>query len=61
VPRRQRKNLSHHQLMTETIQQLASRFHPDVNMIKKKIEALIDREYLERGTNPNTPSYTYLA
>lgn len=58
---RQRKNLSHQQLMTETIQQLTSRFQPDINMIKKKIEALIDREYIERGTNPNKPSYTYLA
>lgn len=56
-----RKNLSHSQLMTETLGQLSSRFQPDVNMIKKKIEALIDREYLERGPNPEKPSYIYLA
>jgi cullin 3 len=47
--------------MTETLQQLNSRFQPDVNMIKKKIESLIDREYIERGTNPDKPSYIYLA
>jgi cullin 3 len=47
--------------MTETLQQLSSRFHPDVNTVKKKIEALIDREYLERGSNPNKPAYKYLA
>ena len=45
--------------MTETLQQLSQRFSPDVNMIKKKIEALIDREYLERG--PNGDTYVYLA
>jgi cullin 3 len=47
--------------MTETLQQLSSRFQPDVNMVKKRIEALIDREYLERGPNANKPSYKYLA
>jgi cullin 3 len=58
---KQRKTLGHQQLMTETLQQLSSRFQPDVNMVKKKIEALIDREYLERGLDPGKPSYTYLA
>ncbi|KAI1609945.1 Cullin 3 [Exophiala viscosa] len=56
-----RKNLSHSQLMTETLAQLSARFQPDVNMIKKKIEGLIDREYLERGPDPTKPSYIYLA
>ncbi|KAJ4527683.1 hypothetical protein HRR83_000436 [Exophiala dermatitidis] len=56
-----RKTLSHSQLMTETLQQLSARFQPDVNMIKKKIEALIEREYLERGPDPAKPSYNYLA
>ena len=58
---KQRKNLAHQQLMAETLQQLSIRFQPDVNMVKKKIEALIDREYLERGPDPAKPSYTYLA
>lgn len=58
---KQRKNLAHQQLMTETLQQLSTRFQPDVNMVKKKIESLIDREYLERGPDPARPSYIYLA
>ena len=58
---KQRKTLGHAQLMTETLTQLSSRFSPDVNMIKTKIEALIEREYLERGADPSKPSYKYLA
>jgi cullin 3 len=59
---KQRKELTHQNLMTETIQQLSQRFQPDVNMIKKKIEALIDREYLERGPDESRPAYyIYLA
>jgi len=58
---KQRKTLTHQQLMTETLQQLSARFQPDVNMVKRKIEALIDREYLERGPDPDKPSYVYLA
>jgi cullin 3 len=56
-----RKTLTHHQLMTETLQQVLSRFSPDVNMIKKRIESLIDRDYLERGPDPTKPSYVYMA
>lgn len=59
---KQRKELTHQQLMTETIQQLSQRFQPDINMIKRKIEALIDREYLDRGTDESKPAYyIYLA
>ncbi|KIW10830.1 hypothetical protein PV08_10129 [Exophiala spinifera] len=56
-----RKNLSHSQLMTETLAQLSARFKPDVNMIKKRIESLMDREFLERGPDPTQPSYVYMA
>ena len=56
-----RKTMTHQQLMTETIQMLATRFQPEVSMIKKKIETLIEREYLERGPDPANPSYNYLA
>lgn len=45
---RQRKKLGHVSLMNEVLTQLAARFVPDVNMVKKRIESLIDREYLER-------------
>lgn len=56
-----RKTMTHQQLMTETIQMLSTRFQPEVSMIKKKIETLIEREYLERGSDPANPSYNYLA
>ncbi|KAK2753507.1 Cullin-3 [Arachnomyces sp. PD_36] len=58
---KQRKTLSHSQLMTEVISQLASRFVPDVNMLKKRIESLIDREYLERVADSDPPAYAYMA
>jgi cullin 3 len=58
---RQRKQLAHAQLLTETITQLSAQFKPDVNMIKKRIESLIEREYLERMEEAPVPSYKYLA
>ncbi|KAK1146407.1 hypothetical protein N8T08_003194 [Aspergillus melleus] len=57
---KQRKQLAHTKLVGEVLSQLASRFVPDVNMIKRRIESLIDREYLDRvGEDP--PTYGYLA
>lgn len=38
------------QLTMEVITQLSRMFQPDPRMIKKQIESLIDREYLERDT-----------
>ncbi|QIW98907.1 hypothetical protein AMS68_004425 [Peltaster fructicola] len=58
---KQRKELSHTALINETIAQLVVRFKPDVNMIKKRIESLIEREYLERIEDAPVPSYRYLA
>ncbi|KAK5115182.1 hypothetical protein LTR85_009940 [Meristemomyces frigidus] len=58
---KQRKELPHAQLLTETISQLSAQFKPDVNMIKKRIESLIEREYLERIEEAPVPSYRYLA
>lgn len=58
---RQRKELTHQKLMAEVIQQLGARFMPDVNMVKKRIESLIEREYLERIEEREPAAYRYLA
>ncbi|EEC45924.1 CULlin protein 1 [Phaeodactylum tricornutum CCAP 1055/1] len=54
-----RKTLQHQQLLSEVLAQL-SFFNPNPRVVKKRIEALIDREYLERGTD-NPGVYNYLA
>jgi len=54
-----RKTLAHQQLVGEVLTQL-SFFKPDPKVIKKRIEGLIDREYLERDEH-NTSVYRYLA
>lgn len=43
-----RRTLEHSNLVAEVTKQLASRFVPSPNTIKKRIESLIEREYLER-------------
>ncbi|EOD44099.1 Cullin [Neofusicoccum parvum] len=58
---KQRKELAHQNLVAETLSQLANQFKPDVNMIKKRIESLIEREYLERIEDASPPAYRYLA
>lgn len=58
---KQRKELKHQQLITEVIQQLSARFSPDINLLKKKIESLIEREYLERVGDIDRPAYRYMA
>ncbi|KAL1582762.1 hypothetical protein WHR41_08351 [Cladosporium halotolerans] len=58
---KQRKELAHTSLLNETISQLSAQFKPDVAMIKKKVESLIEREYLERIDDAPVPSYRYLA
>jgi cullin 1 len=54
-----RKSLPHQQLISEVLAQL-SFFNPNTRVIKKRIEALIDREYLERSET-NAGVYNYLA
>lgn len=56
---KQRKTLSHANLVSEVISQLANRFKPDVSMVKLRIEDLLYREYLERDEDGT--SYRYLA
>jgi cullin 1 len=50
-----RKTLQHQQLIAEVLSQLAF-FKPQPRVIKKRIEALIEREYLERSAD-NTNVY----
>jgi cullin 3 len=47
--------------MSETLGQLNGQFKPEVNMVKKRIESLIEREYLERVDGAQIDSYRYLA
>ncbi|KAF7731434.1 Cullin-3 [Apophysomyces ossiformis] len=44
-----RRLMEHNLLIAEVTKQLSSRFMPNPIMVKKRIEALIDREYLERS------------
>lgn len=55
-----RKHLAHSDLVQQIITQLSPRFHPSLPAIKKRIESLIEREYLER-TDSARNMYTYLA
>lgn len=55
-----RKVLGHQQLVMECVEQLGRMFKPDFKAIKKRIEDLISRDYLERDKdNPNL--FRYLA
>ncbi|XP_042463640.1 cullin-1-like [Zingiber officinale] len=55
-----RKVLGHQQLVMECVEQLGRMFKPDFKAIKKRIEDLITRDYLERDKdNPNI--FRYLA
>ncbi|GMH80749.1 hypothetical protein TL16_g08679, partial [Triparma laevis f. inornata] len=54
-----RKTLGHQALVAEVLEQMVL-FKPDARAIKKRIESLLEREYLERSENGNNV-YNYLA
>ena len=55
-----RKTLSHQQLVSEVVNQLSARFQPKLQVIKQRIEHLIEQEYLERDPKDRSV-YNYLA
>lgn len=55
-----RKQLDHSNVITEVTKELMSLFLPNPIDIKKRIESLIDRDYLERDSI-DTNLYRYLA
>lgn len=55
-----RKRMAHNILVTEVTELLKSRFLPSPVIIKKRIEGLIEREYLAR-TPEDRKVYTYVA
>ncbi|PNF42189.1 Cullin-3 [Cryptotermes secundus] len=55
-----RKRMPHNVLVAEVTEQLKSRFLPSPVIIKKRIEGLIEREYLAR-TPEDRKVYTYVA
>lgn len=55
-----RRRLSHTDLVTEVTKILSAKFSPDPLQIKKRIEGLIEREYLERCKD-DRKFYSYLA
>jgi cullin 3 len=55
-----RKQLNHNQLVSEVVEQLNKRFQPSPLVIKKRIEGLIEREYMKRS-DQDRKMYIYLA
>jgi len=55
-----RKMLSHNDLVAEVTRQLSGRFVPPPQFVKKRVESLIEREYLERDEGDRRV-YRYMA
>lgn len=55
-----RKQMQHNQLIAEVTRQMTGRFTPAPQLIKLRIESLIEREYLQRSA-ADRRLYNYLA
>jgi cullin 3 len=55
-----RKHAKHNDLIAEVTRQLSQRFFPQPQFIKKSIESLLEREYLERDAS-DSKMYIYMA
>ena len=55
-----RRVLDHNSIVAEVTRQLSARFLPNPTVIKKRIESLIEREFLERDAT-DWRLYRYLA
>uniref|UniRef100_A0A452EF28 Cullin-2 n=1 Tax=Capra hircus TaxID=9925 RepID=A0A452EF28_CAPHI len=55
-----RKVLRHNALIQEVISQSRARFNPSISMIKKCIEVLIDKQYIERS-QASADEFSYIA
>jgi len=55
-----RQRMPHGALMSEVVSQLSARFKPKIAVIKRAIDALIEREYIERAEG-EADVYLYVA
>lgn len=55
-----RRKIDHNSLIAEVTKILSWKFNPEPNMIKSRIEGLIEREYMERD-NDDRRIYKYIA
>lgn len=55
-----RKALEHQALMLEVMQQVKKMFNPESKAVKKRLEDLINRDFLERDKD-NANLYKYIA
>ncbi len=49
--------MNHTALIAAVLSELEKLFKPEPRLVKKRIEALIDREYLERGDKDGVYNY----
>ncbi|KAJ1913497.1 ubiquitin ligase (cullin) of SCF [Tieghemiomyces parasiticus] len=52
-----KQSLEHVELMNEVIAELKSRYRPSIPEIKKGIDVMLEREYIERGDKTNVLKY----